>query len=96
MKKNFSTAPRPKPNLTPEQIEAYERGGTGHDANAAPAAKTADEAPAEPTKRLSLDMPESLHRRFKTACSATGTKMSKELLDFIEQRTGELEQEYKS
>lgn len=47
----------------------------------------------EPTKRLSIDLPASVHTRFKTACSATGTKMVGELLAFIEQRTRELEEE---
>ena len=47
----------------------------------------------EPTKRLSLDLPESKHRRFKTACSATGHKMVSEIEAFIDTRTAELEAE---
>ncbi|MGF1525732.1 MAG: hypothetical protein ACFCBW_02910 [Candidatus Competibacterales bacterium] len=47
----------------------------------------------ELTKRLSLDLPESLHRRFKTACSgANGGKMISEMLAFVEARTAELEE----
>ena len=42
-------------------------------------------------KRLSLDLPESKHRRFKTACSATGHKMVQEIEAFIDARTTELE-----
>jgi len=49
--------------------------------------------PDEPTKRLSLDLPASLHTRFKTACSATDRKMVGELQVFIEQRTQELEED---
>src|SRR5512134_914946 len=49
--------------------------------------------PQEPTKRLSLDLPESKHRRFKTACSATGHKMVQEIEAFIDARTRELEVE---
>jgi hypothetical protein len=92
-KKTFSTAPKPK-SLTVDQIEAYEKGGAGHDrrpANA-PAPQEAPK-PAEPTKRLSLDLPASVHTRFKTACSATGRKMVSELQEFIERRTAELEDE---
>jgi hypothetical protein len=46
---------------------------------------------AEPTRRLSIDLPESLHRRFKTACSRTDKKMLAEVTDFIKRRTAELE-----
>jgi predicted DNA-binding protein len=42
---------------------------------------------------LSLDLPASLHRRFKTACSATGRKMVGEIEAFIEHRAAELEDE---
>jgi hypothetical protein len=44
-------------------------------------------------KRLSLDLPEDTHRRFKAACAATGRKMGAELLAFIEARTAEIEAE---
>jgi len=48
---------------------------------------------AEPTRRLSIDLPESLHRRFKTACSKTDKKMLAEVTHFIKRRTAELEKE---
>ena len=51
----------------------------------------APEPAAEPIKRLSIDLPASMHTRFKTACSATSTKMAAEIMAFIEQRTRELE-----
>lgn len=47
----------------------------------------------EPTKRLSLNLPQSLHTRFKTACSATNRKMGSEIQQFVERRTEEIEQE---
>ncbi len=91
-KKTFSAAPKPKSQQpTDEQILAFERGGAGHDTQAPPPAKP--EAKAEPTKRLSLDLPSSMHTRFKTACSATGRKMVAELQTYILQRTEELEKE---
>ena len=46
---------------------------------------------AEPMKRLSVDMPANLHRRFKRACTAAEKVMVAEVLAFIEQRTAELE-----
>ena len=93
--KNFGTAPKPAKQPTDEQIAAFERGGTGgHDKHSQRASKpTAAKAKTEPTKRLSLDLPQSLHTRFKTACSATSRKMVNELQTFIATRTEELEKE---
>jgi len=94
-KKSFSAAPKPKTTpLSPDVITAFERGGAGHDKPHKPSASQAKEKPAEePTKRLSLDLPQSVHTRFKTACSATNRKMVGEVQQFIEQRTRELEKQ---
>ena len=48
---------------------------------------------AEPAKRLSLSLPESVHTRFKTACSATNRKMVTEIQKLVLRRTEELEKE---
>ena len=90
-KKTFASAPKPRPP-TDDQIAAFERGGAGHDTQVSAATARAVES-TDLTKRLSLDLPASLHRRFKTACSATGTKMVAEMQSFIEQRTIELEEQ---
>lgn len=92
-KKTFSAAPKPKQQLTDDQILAFERGGAGHDTAKRPEDPDPKVAPTEPTKRLSLDLPASVHMRFKTACSATGRKMVGELQSLIQQRTAELEDE---
>jgi hypothetical protein len=47
----------------------------------------------EPTRRLSIDLPESWHRRFKTACTKSDKKMIDEVTDFIKRRTAQLEKE---
>ena len=47
----------------------------------------------EPVKRLSVNLPESLHTRFKTVCSATNRRMVSEVFDMVERRTAELEEE---
>lgn len=47
----------------------------------------------EPIKRLSVNLPEGLHTRFKTACSATNRRMVREMLELVERRTAELEAE---
>lgn len=92
-KKSFATAPRPKP-LAPETIDAYVQGGTGHDNVPAEALVKAPEPLRDvPMKRLSIDLPEEAHRRFKVACAATGRKMANEMTAFIEMRTAELEAE---
>ena len=48
---------------------------------------------AESVKRLTLTLPESLHTRFRTACSATDRKMIREIREFVARRTEELEEE---
>lgn len=91
-KKTFSAAPKPKQQPTDDQILAFERGGAGHDTTQA-VKSVLKPVPEEPAKRLSLDLPVSMHTRFKTACSATNRKMVAELQAFIETRTAELEAE---
>ena len=100
MSKTFKKPPRPAPSE--DAIAAFEAGGAGHDTvgtthiptNVGKKRNGNDEAEqGEPTKRLSIDMPRSMHLRFKTACSAVDTKMAREILDFIERRTAELEVE---
>jgi hypothetical protein len=90
--KTFSTAPKPK-RPTDEEIAAFEKGGAGHDNGVSAGGRARQAPPEEPTKRLSLDLPESKHRRFKAACSATGHKMVQEIEAFIDTRTRELEAE---
>ena len=97
MSKSFAQAPKPR-QLTPESIAAFEQGGAGQDRQTHFPVKTEMREPSkvgkqEPTRRLSVDIPQSLHRRFKTACSKTDRKMVIEVAEFIKRRTAELEQE---
>ena len=80
-KKSFKTVPQAK-QPTPEQVAAFTKGGAG-----------TDKKPDEPTKRVSIDVPESLHTRFKVACAKARAKMAPEIIAFIERRTQELERE---
>jgi hypothetical protein len=107
MAKTFAQAPKPQPQpLSAEAIVAFERGGPGQDRGThippnvelvEPTNVATREHPeggkGESTRRLSIDLPASLHRRFKTACSKTDKKMLREVMDFIEWRTVELEKE---
>jgi len=91
-KKNFQSAPKPQSAVSPEAIEAFEKGGVGNDVGKK-TVKPANPGTKEPTKRLSIDLPETVHQRFKTACSATSRKMTQEIEVFITERTAELERE---
>lgn len=97
MSKTFAQAPKPRP-LSPEIIAAFERRGAGQDTQTHIHVDVGNPEPAkpantEPTQRLSVDLPKSLHRRFKTACARTDRKMLAEVTDFIVRRTEELEKE---
>ena len=97
MSKTFTQAPKPKP-LAPELIAAFERRGAGQDTQThispkVGKAEAVKPANTEPTQRLSVDLPKSLHRRFKTACARADRKMLEEVTDFIARRTAELEEE---
>jgi hypothetical protein len=103
MSKTFAQAPKPK-SLSAEVITAFERGGAGQDTQThispkpdkRESAKTGEgkaAEKAEPTKRLSIDLPQSLHRRFKTACAKADRVMNDEVESFIRRRTAELERD---
>ena len=96
MNKTFVQAPRPKPPLPDEAIVAFERGGLGHDTRnvtrpVVEIPKPTNDGPQEEMKRMSIDLPRSLHRRFKTVCSRHEITMLDEVVAFIEHRTVELE-----
>lgn len=97
MSKTFTQAPKPA-QLTDDVISAFERGGSGQDTQTHKPTNVEKMVPTnvvdhEPTRRLSIDLPESLHRRFKTACSKADKKMLTEVTEFIKRRTVELEKE---
>lgn len=83
-KPRFGVAPKP-PALTAEQA-AYIDNGHGKDRK--PVAKAVKD---EETHRLSVDVPMDMFLRFKVACTMGRTKMTPEILSFIERRTAELE-----
>ena len=99
-KKSFQTAPKPKRQPSLDEIAQFEQNGPGSD-KATQTIKTTNVVTniptnvekRESTKRLSLDLPSDLHKRFKTACSATDTKMVSELVALIRFRTEQLEEE---
>jgi hypothetical protein len=46
----------------------------------------ARERPTEPAKRLTIDIPESLHRRVKTACAMENLVMADVVREMLEHR----------
>jgi hypothetical protein len=40
----------------------------------------------EPTKRLTIDLPMSLHRRVKSQCADEGLKMNEAVIELLEKR----------
>ena len=45
-----------------------------------------DRSAQEPIKRLTLDLPASLHARVKAKCAMEGTTMRAMLMDFLERK----------
>lgn len=92
MSKTFKQAPRPKP-VNEKDIDSFVNGGAGHDTTLSGTEQQKDASPIikAKQKRLSVDLDEDLHRRFKVACAMSGLKMTMELMEFIELRTEELE-----
>ncbi len=41
-------------------------------------------------KRLTIDVPEDLHRRIKTSCAANGTKMADQIREILEREFPEM------
>lgn len=89
MAKSFKTAATPTRPAAASEAEKVLRFVT-HGQKAPEAAAQALEQ--EPTARLSLDIPQSLHTRYKAACARSRLKMAGDITAFIERRTAELEE----
>ena len=86
-KKKFSAAPKPSSQLSQADIAAFEQGGVGQDKKP----QNHKTTNVGTTKRLSIELSEETHTRFKVVCSANGLKMTKEVENFILARCDELE-----
>ena len=101
-KKSFKNAPKPSGELAPELL-AFAEGK--NQPVMSPQKKLAaakaleymsiksqvEAEHKEKSSRLSIDLPESMHRRYKAALAANGLKMRSELVEFIADRLEELE-----
>ena len=80
-KKNFASSPKPK--LSNKEISAFEKQGAGHDTQTHISTLPQSN---KPTKRLSIDIDEDLHRKFKSICGLDGKTMKEYILLFIENK----------
>ena len=80
MSKKVSIGARPSTRQAPAPPSVDEWVGTRGESAAPPATA------GEPTKRLTIDLPESLHRRVKVGCAMEGTNIAAEVRRFLEER----------
>lgn len=75
MTKKVSFAPKPN-----QMADHWVKGGS----DTSPPTRAGDTS-AEKMKRLTIDIPASLHTRIKIACAQRGNKMADEIRDLLEQ-----------
>ncbi len=92
MSKKDLTKPRPMKQPTADEIDAYVSGGAGKDTEKQKPVGTAmQESVKTKPARLTVDLPREQHTRFQIACTRAGTKMNREIRQFIDRRCAELE-----
>jgi len=86
---------RPSAGRPDPAVDDWVRGGDHASAPPAPTAVSpAPPAPREPTRRLTLDIPERLHFAMKMHASATGVTMVDEVRAVLEAHYAEAVQRY--
>lgn len=81
-------ASRPSADAVDKWMEG-QSGGAGESAPPPPAATATAKPPAVPApkmKRLTIDIPDSLHRRVKSRCGMDGLRMADVIRELLEQR----------
>jgi hypothetical protein len=81
MKKIAMTTARPR---VAAAVDEWVLSRLGSDDEAAPAALTPAPTPAEPTKRLTFDIPASMHRRLKLGATARDQNIADVLRELID------------
>jgi hypothetical protein len=76
--KKIDFGPKPGSNSNPRSADQWVMGVIGKGSGA--------EQAAEPTKRLTIDVPLSLHKRFKTQCAVHELVMADVIRELLEQR----------
>lgn len=92
MSKTVNIGKRPTARPSPESVDKWmasnATAGAGEPSpETPPATVTAGpKAPAPKMKRLTIDIPDSLHRRVKSRCGQDGLRMADVIRDLLEQR----------
>ncbi|MES2709457.1 MAG: plasmid partition protein ParG [Verrucomicrobiota bacterium] len=90
MNKTVNIGMRPAARPTAEAIDKWMEGnsaGAGEPgAESPPAAAGSVKPPAPKMKRLTIDIPDSLHRRVKSRCGQDGLRMADVIRDLLDQR----------
>jgi hypothetical protein len=91
MSKTVNIGKRPAARPSAEAIDKWmesQESGAGVPATAAPQTTEAAEpnASAPKMKRLTIDIPDSLHRRVKSRCGQDGLRMADVIRDLLEKR----------
>lgn len=86
MSKKVSIGPKPQPKQASSAEEWVESG------SATVTKPTEAEKPTETTKRLTIDLPASLHTRVKVACALRGVKMVDAIRELLEEKFPEQQQ----
>jgi predicted DNA binding CopG/RHH family protein len=81
--KKVSISGKPSKKTAPANVDEWvsSQGSNAPDAAANPPA-----APEGKMKRLTLDIPEELHKAIKTQCAMRGTKITDELREMLAQK----------
>jgi hypothetical protein len=81
MSKKVQFTKRPAASTTPAEADAWVGASRGNEQ----AAKVETPVmPEEPMKRLTIDIPETLHTRVKSQCAKRGAKMADEIRALLE------------
>ena len=83
-KKKVTIPTKPKRNESEQQkLDNWIAGKDNHP-------EVIEEPKLKKTKRFTIDVPEELHRRVKTACVIQGKKMNEVLIDILQREFPEL------
>lgn len=89
--KSFKQAPKIEPQPSDASIEAFVQSGAGKDTQKSVKEITQKSVSDEKPKRLTVDMPPALHKRYKALCASNDLRMNDDIRQMIERRCEELE-----
>ncbi len=82
----IGTKPTAKP--APAPVDDWVESRAGEASQVEPKEPVKPKEPEEPMKRLTIDIPESLHRAIKSQCAMRGSKIADEVRELLLQKYG--------